>query len=113
MAGGVDRLADVGDRRATPVEVSLWTTQTALISFVRVLRRLASIGCGSAPCASRLVDELQALEAEALGHLLPQRGELAGLEHQHAVAGRQRVDERRFPGAGAGSGVDDHRIAWS
>ena len=50
------------------------------------------------------------LQAELLRHLLPQRGELAGLHHQHAVAGRQRVDQRGFPGAGAGRGVDDDRI---
>ena len=36
--------------------------------------------------------------------------ELAGLHHQHAVAGVERVDQRRLPGAGAGGGVDDHRI---
>ena len=36
----------------------------------------------------------------------PQHGEVAGLEHQHPVAGRQRVDERRLPRAGAGRGID-------
>ena len=34
---------------------------------------------------------------------------MAGLEHQHLVAGRQRVDQRRFPGAGARGGIDHHR----
>ena len=42
--------------------------------------------------------------------LLPERRELAGLEHQHAVARRQRVDERRFPGAGARRGIDHDRL---
>ena len=34
---------------------------------------------------------------------------MAGLGHQHLVAGRQRVDDRRLPGAGARRGKDDHR----
>ena len=42
---------------------------------------------------------------------LPQRGEMPGLRHQHAIAGRQRVDQRGFPGAGAGGGIDDDRSA--
>jgi hypothetical protein len=44
-----------------------------------------------------------------LRHLLPQGGEVAGLEHQHAVAGRQGVDEGGFPRAGARAGEDDDR----
>ena len=40
--------------------------------------------------------------------LLPQMGEPAGAGHQHAVAGRQRVDHRRFPRAGAGGREDRH-----
>ena len=50
------------------------------------------------------------LQPELLRHGLPLRRELAGLDHQHAVAGRQRIDQRRFPRAGAGRGVDDDRI---
>src|SRR5262249_18522154 len=42
--------------------------------------------------------------------LLPQRGEMTGLAHQHAVAGRERVDERRFPGAGSRGRVDHYRL---
>jgi len=56
-----------------------------------------------APVAGQEVhDELQ-----PLGELLPQRRELAGLGHQHAIAGRQRVDQRRLPRAGATRGIDD------
>ena len=59
-----------------------------------------------APVAGHEVD----LEAELAGHLLPQGGEVAGLEAEDAVTGRERVDERRLPGAGAGRRVDDHRL---
>ena len=41
----------------------------------------------------------------------PQRREVAGLEREHAVARRERVDERGLPRAGAGRRVDDDRPA--
>ncbi len=49
------------------------------------------------------------LQAQPLRHVAPQHGEVTGLEHQHGVSRRQRVDERGFPRAGAGRWVDDHR----
>ena len=59
------------------------------------------VGVGAvAPVAGHELD----LQAEPLGQLVPQRGEMAGLEHQHPVAGRERVDERGLPGAGARGG---------
>ena len=48
------------------------------------------------------------LHPPARRQLLPQSGELAGLGHQHAVAGRQSVDDCRFPRPGAGCRIDDH-----
>ncbi len=50
------------------------------------------------------------LEPEPVGQAPPERGELAGLVHQHAIARRQRVDQRRFPRAGARRGIDDDRM---
>src|SRR5437762_6160324 len=38
------------------------------------------------------------VQAELPGHLRPQASEMPGVEGQHAVARRQRVDERGFPG---------------
>ena len=58
-----------------------------------------------APVARNEID----LNAPARRHLLPQRGEVAGLDHQHLVARRQRIDDRRFPGAGARRRKDDDR----
>ena len=57
------------------------------------------------PVAGDEVDD----QAEPLRHLRPERRELAGLEHQHGIAGRQRVDERRFPCAGARRWIHDDR----
>src|SRR5882672_6882773 len=48
-------------------------------------------------------------QPEALRHFTPQAGEVTGFERQHAIAGRERVDQRRFPRPGAGRGIDDHR----
>ena len=51
------------------------------------------------------------LQTQPLGYLTPQRSEVAGLAHHHPVAGRQRVDQRRFPRAGAGRRIDDYWFA--
>ena len=48
-------------------------------------------------------------QAEALGHLLPQRGEVTRLEHEHFVARLERIDDGGLPRAGAGRREDDHR----
>ena len=58
------------------------------------------------------VDE-DRLEAEPLRHLVPQRGEPAGAAHQHRVAGRQRVGQRRLPRAGAGGRDRSPPGRWS
>ena len=68
--------------------------------------RMHDIGIDAVPPVCR--HELN-VQAKPHGHVAPQHGELAHLEHQHGVAGRQRVNERRLPRAGAGGGVDDHR----
>ena len=92
-------------RLVTPVEVSLWTTQTALIRCSRSaaqllgdLRRIDAVP----PVAGHELD----IEPEPARHLPPQRREMPGLEHQHPVARRQRVDQRRLPRPGAGRGID-------
>ena len=40
----------------------------------------------------------------------PSSGELSDVEGEHAIPGRQRVDERRFPRAGAGGGEHHDRL---
>ena len=49
------------------------------------------------------------VELQPLRHRPPQRGEVAGLVHQHPIARRQRIDDRRLPGSRARRGKDDHR----
>ena len=112
MAGRVDRRRTAAMPEATPVEVSLWTTQTALMRAALVLGepRLDRAGIDAVAPVAR--DDL-GLQAELLRHPAPERREPAGLEHQDAVAGRERVDERRFPGAGARGRVDDDRLLAS
>ena len=57
----------------------------------------------AAPVTGNEIDD----QAELVGDLAPERGEVAGFEHQHPVARRQRVDQRGLPGTGARRGVDD------
>ena len=109
MAGRIDGLADRLDRRQAAGRglVVQHADRLDVVRFVlaQMVLDLGRVGAG-APVAG---DEL-GLKPELFRHGLPLRRELAGLDHQHAVAGRQRIDQRRFPGAGAGRGVDDDRI---
>ena len=105
----VDRLADLGDRRQAAGRglVVQHAHRLDLVGLVLAQLGLDRGGIGAGAPVGR--DELR-LEPELGRHVLPQAGELAGLDHQHAVAGRERVDEGGFPRAGAGRGVDDDRI---
>ena len=47
------------------------------------------------------------LDLEMVGHLGPALGEVAGLDHQHRLAGREQVGESGFPGAVAGRGIHE------
>jgi hypothetical protein len=49
------------------------------------------------------------LDTPARRHLPPQGGEMAGLDHQHLVARRERVDDRGLPGARPRGREDDDR----
>ena len=50
------------------------------------------------------------LEPQARGQAVPEKGEVAGLVHQHVVAGAQGVAQRGFPGARARGRVNDDRV---
>ena len=93
-------------RLVTPVEVSLWTTITARVSASSA----SAIRSGSAPWRQSPSSQVD-VEPELLGHRAPQRREVPGLGRDHLVAGRERVDDRRLPRAGAGGRIDDHRAA--
>ena len=60
----------------------------------------------AAPVARQKID----VELESIGDAVPQHGELAGLGHQHLVAGQQRIDDRGLPRAGPRRRIDDHRL---
>ena len=95
-------------RLVAPVEVSLCTTITALMVCACRRRALPRSAAGSAP--RRQSPGMKSTSSLALRPASPQGGEVAGLGHQHLVAGRQRVDDRRLPRAGARRRIDDHRF---
>jgi hypothetical protein len=104
MAGAVDRGAIERDARRRRPSTSRCARRTpALIACAASARSFASMSPASAPWRQSPGRKSTA-EAEALGQLAPQRREVAGLGHQHAIAGRERVDQRRFPRAGARRG---------
>ena len=47
-------------------------------------------------------------QAQTRRQFLPEHRELPGLAHQHAIARRQRIDQGRLPGPGAGGRIDHY-----
>ena len=105
MLRRIDRLADLWDARNHSGGSLVVHDAHRLDALVGVGAQLLLDRLGIGAAAPVAGDELD-LEPELRRHLLPQRGEMAGLVHQHAVARRERVDERGFPGAGARRGID-------
>ena len=97
---GIDLTTDVGDlvydasRGLVVDDADRFDLMTLIVRELRVdNRRIDAVP----PVARHELD----LQAHARRHLFPERGEMAGLEHQDLRAWRQRVDERRFPRAGS------------
>ena len=98
-------------RLTTPVDVSLCTTTTAFSSRARVVLQalLERFRRGAAPPRARHVFDD---EAEPFGDLPPRDvREPAGFENQNAIAGRERVHQRRFGRTGSGRREHDDRAA--
>ena len=106
MADGVHRFAHLVDARAAAGR-RLVVDDADGLDFVRLVGAqllLDQVGVGAdAPVGRNDVG----IEPELGRHLHPEHRELPGLAHQDLVAGRQRVGEAGFPGAGAGRRVDD------
>ena len=97
-----------GMRLVTPVEVSLWTTQTAFSRCSRSAASFSATCAGSTPCRqSPGTNSMSSPSRVAICRHSAR--EMTGLDHQHPVARRQRVDERGLPRPGAGGRIDDHR----
>ena len=98
-----------GRRLVTPVDVSLWTTSTARMRWSRSWLSLASSAAGSTPCRQSPGTTSTSSPSRRATSAHPLR-ELSDVEGEHAIPGRQRVDERRFPRAGAGGGEHHDRL---
>jgi hypothetical protein len=109
MLGGVHRLAHEGNLGGDAGRGFVVHHAHRLDRMLGVLlqTRLHLVSRHAAPPVGG--DELD-LQFQLVGHLAPQGGEVAGLDHDDPVAGRERVDERGFPGARARGGVDHHRL---
>ena len=100
--------ADLADPAGRPGRGLVVDDHHGLDCMHFVLRQLLfdrrGIGA-AAPVAGQEID----LDAPAPGHVVPERGEMPGLDHQDPVARRQRVDDCGLPGAGAGRREDHDR----
>ncbi len=109
VPGGVDRAAYLGDAvgdagRGLVVDLHHRLDRVLLVLAQPRLDR-SGIDAG-APVARQRLD----LDSELLRVLAPVEREIAGLRHQHLVAGREDVDDRRLPGAMAVAGIGDDRL---
>ena len=101
------RISAIGERQ--PVEVSLCSTQTALISLFLSLRSCSSIAAGSAPMRQSVAMN-SGLRPSFSAMFFHSVANWPVSTISTRSPGDERVDQRGFPGAGAGRGVDDHRI---
>ena len=108
VAGRVDGTAHRGHVRGHPGRGLVVHNAHGLERMALVLAqpRLDPRGIDAAPPIAW--NEL-GRQGQALGQFLPEGREMAGLDHQDGVAGRERVDQCCLPGPGAGRGVDHHR----
>src|SRR5262245_37058173 len=90
----------------TPVEVSVWTTRTALMRWFLSRLRRSSIASAGTPA----VLGFQSLYVDAVGGggATKQVAEVSVYAAQHLVARRKRVDNTAFPSARAGAGEEEN-----
>ncbi len=89
----------------TPDAVSICTTRMALMTWPLSRFSRSSTAAGSTARRQLALQHLH-LDAHHLRHLAPAAREAAALQHQHRVAAREHVGERRLPAAVAVGGVD-------
>src|SRR6267143_1959571 len=89
---------EASDEMVSTINIAPWRARS-------MAWRMSGMRLATPPVAWDEIDG----QAEALGHLLPQRGEVTRLEHEHFVARLERVDDGGLPRAGAGRREDDHR----
>jgi len=108
VTGAVDGGTHVGDAAGDPGRGLVVHDRDGFdrVRAIVAQPRRDRVGVDAVPPVAR--DHLD-FQAEPACELAPQRGELPGLDHQHAIARRERVDQRRLPRAGSGSGVDHDR----
>ena len=109
MPGSINRLADFSGMRdaARRGFVVQHRDRLDLAVFILAQLRLDCFWVRAHPPIGFNEDRI---EAELRSHVLPECSELAGLEHEHAVAGRKRIHERSFPRTSPGRRIDDDRV---
>ena len=109
MLGAVHRLADF-ERRRDAAGRGLVMDDHHGLDLVLAIRRKFCFDRFHIGAAAPITWDKINVEFEFVGDAVPQHGELAGLGHQHLVAGFERIDDRGFPGAGPGRGKNDNRL---
>ena len=107
VVGSVQRAADTGDVAGHAGRGLVVGDEDGLDLTLAVSGQFRGEFGDRGPCPPGDVDHLD-LQPQTGGHFDPERRKLAMPRHQHAVTGVQRVGDCRLPGAGAGTGIQDH-----
>src|SRR6266566_3030674 len=105
MPGAVHRRPDQRDLAGAPGGRLVLHDRDRL-DLVPRIRGQVLVDLGHLDTLAPVTGDEDHVQAELPGHLRPQASEMPGVEGQHAVARRQRVDERGLPGPGARRGID-------
>ena len=108
MAGGIHRGTDLGDTRCRSCRGFVVNNTDGADPALTVGTQPVLDGLRVDAAAPVRLEEL-GFDPEAVRHLLPKRGEMAGLDHQDQLTLCNEIGKCGFPGTGPRRRVDDHR----
>ena len=109
MPCGIERAAHGRDIAGDPGR-GLVVDHADRLDDMRVVFREARLDLRRIDAAPPVARQEQRVEPESDRDPLPERREVSGLDHQHTVAGRERVGKGRLPRAGPRRREEHHRV---
>ena len=109
MPGAIRGISDLGDPARDTGRSLVMDDGHRLDAVLRVLFQPGTDGLRVCPMTPITGQEVH-FETQPLSHAAPECGELAGLEHEHAVSRRQRVDQSCLPGSRSRSGKNQNLL---
>ncbi len=109
MSGAIDGTSYLGDPARDTGRGFVMDNGHSLDAALRVFLQLGTDGLRVRPMTPITRQKVH-FEPQPLRHAAPECGELSGLEHEHAVSRRQRVDESCLPGSRSRGGKNQNLL---